>query len=54
MGDTLYVPWEGGGGGGNGGGVIQVTVLADWDANLGPEEWWVVSQGSDGEGGKKA
>ena len=33
----------------------QVTVLGDWDEELDPGEWWVVSQGSNGkgEGGKK-
>ena len=52
MGDTRYVPWAEGG---NGGTVSQVTVLGDWDEDfpMDPGEWWVVSQGSDGEGGKK-
>ena len=52
VGDTRYVPWAEGG---NGGTVSQVTVLGDWDEELDPGEWWVVSQGSngEGEGGKK-
>ena len=35
--------------------VGQVTVLGDWDEELDPGEWWVVLQGSngEGEGGKK-
>ena len=51
VGDTRYVPWAEGG---NGGTVSQVTVLGDWDEELDPGEWWVVSQGSnwEGEGGK--
>ena len=28
-------------------------MVADWDEELDPQEWWVVSQGSNGEGGKK-
>ena len=52
LGDTRYVPWAEGG---NGGTVIQVMVLGDGDEELDPGEWWVVSQGSngEGEGGKK-
>ena len=50
MGDTRYVPWEEGG---NGGTVSKVTVLGDWDEELDLGEWWVVSHGSNGEGGKK-
>ena len=52
VGDTRYVPWAEGG---NGGTVRQVTVLGDWDKELDLGEWWVVSQGSngEGEGGKK-
>ena len=45
-----YVPWAEGGKGGT---VNQVTVLADWDEELDPGECWVVSQGPNGEGGKK-
>ena len=46
------MPWAEGG---NGGTVSQVTVFGDWDEELDPGEWWVVSQGSngEGEGGKK-
>ena len=35
--------------------VSQATVLGDWDEELDPGEWWVVSHGSngEGEGGKK-
>ena len=51
MGDTRYVPRTERG---NGGTVSQVTVLGDRDEELDPGEWWVVSQGSNGEGGKKA
>ena len=40
VGDTRYVPWAQGG---NGGTVSQVTVLGDWDEELDPGEWWVVS-----------
>ena len=47
VGDTRYVPWREGG---NGGTVSQVTLLGDWDEELDPGEWWVVSQGSNGEG----
>ena len=47
VGDTRYVPWEEGG---NGGTVSRVMVLGDWDEELDPGEWWVVSQGSNGEG----
>ena len=49
---TRYVPWAEGG---NGGTVSQVTVLGDWYEELDPGGWWVVSQGSngEGEGGKK-
>ena len=50
VGDTRYVAWEEQA---NGGTVSQVTVLGDWDEELDPGEWWVVSQGSNGEGGKK-
>ena len=50
VGDTRYVPWAEGG---NGGTVSQVTVLGDWDEELDPGDWWVVSQGSTGEGGEK-
>ena len=50
MGHTRYVPWAEGG---NGGTVSHVTVLGDWDEELDPGDWWVVSQGSNGEGGKK-
>ena len=52
VGDTRYVPWREGG---NGGTVSQVTVLRDGDEEWDPGEWWVVSQGSngEGEGGKK-
>ena len=52
VGDTRYVPWAEGGTGGT---VSQVTVLGDCDEELDPGEWWVVSQGSngEGEGGKK-
>ena len=52
VGDTRYVLWAEGG---NGGTVSLVTVLGDWDEELDPGEWWVVSQGSngEGEGGKK-
>ena len=50
VGDTRYVAWEEGG---NGGSVSQVTVLGDWDEELHPGEWWVLSQGSNGEWGKK-
>ena len=28
-------------------------MLADWDEELEPGDWWVVSQGSEGEGKKK-
>ena len=48
--DRLNVPWEEGG---NGGTISQVTVLGDWDEEADPGQWWVVSQGSNGEGGKK-
>ena len=41
------------GGGGLWGIVNQVMLLEDWDMDLGPEEWWVVFQGSNAEGGKK-
>ena len=47
VGDTRYVPWVEGG---NGGTVSQVTVLGDWDEELDPGKWCVVSQGSNGEG----
>ena len=47
VGDTRYVPWAEGG---NRGTVSQVTVLGDGDEKLDPGEWWVVSQGSNGEG----
>ena len=47
VGDTRYVPWAEGG---NGGTVSQVTVLGDWDEELDPGEWWVVSRGCNGEG----
>ena len=50
VGDTRYVRWEEAG---NGETVSQVTVLGDWDEELDLGEWWVVSQGSNGEGGKK-
>ena len=50
VGDTRYVPWAEGG---NGGTVSQVTVLGDWDEELDPGDWWVVSRGSTGEGGEK-
>ena len=50
MGDTRYVLWAEGG---NGGTVGQVTVLGDWDEELRPKEWWVVSQWSEGGQGKK-
>ena len=50
VGDARYVPWAEGG---NGGTISQVTVLGDWDEELDPREWWVVLQGSNGEGGKK-
>ena len=50
MGDPRYVPWKERG---NGGTVSQVTVLGGWDEELHPGEWWVVSQGCNGEGGKK-
>ena len=50
VGDTRYVPWKEGG---NGGTVRQVTVLGDGDEELDAGDWWVVSQGSNGEGGKK-
>ena len=30
-----------------------MTVLGDWDQELHPGEWWVVSQGSNEEGGEK-
>ena len=50
VGDTQYVPWAEGG---NGGTVSQVTVLGDWDEELYPGDWWVVSQGSNGEGREK-
>ena len=50
MGDTRYVPWAEGG---NRGTVSQVTVLGDWDEEIDPGQWWVVSQGSIGEGRKK-
>ena len=39
--------------GGNGGTVSQVRVLGDWDEELDPGDWWVVSQGSTGERGEK-
>ena len=48
--DTRYVPWAAGG---NGRALGQVTMLGDWDQELDPGEWWVVLQGSNGEGGKK-
>ena len=48
VGDTRYFPWKEGG---NGWTVSQVTVLGDWDEELDPGEWWVVSQGTNGEGG---
>ena len=50
VGVTWYVPWAEGG---NGGTVSQVTVLGDWDEELHPGEWWVVSQGSNRKWGKK-
>ena len=50
VGDTLYVPWKEGG---NGGTISQVTALGHWNEELDPVDWWVVSQGSNGEGGKK-
>ena len=50
MGDTRCVPWAEGG---NGGTANQVTMLRDWDEELDPGDWWVVSQGSNREGGKK-
>ena len=50
VGDTRYVP---GAEGGNGGTVSQVTMLGDWDEELDPGDWWVVSQGSNGEEGNK-
>ena len=50
VGATRYVPWKEGGDGGT---VSQVTVLGDGDEELDPGEWWVVSQGSNGEGGKE-
>ena len=50
VGDTRCVPWMEGG---NGGTVIPVTVLGDWDEELHPGDWWVVSQGSTGEEGEK-
>ena len=40
------------GGGGQWGTVNQVTVLGDGDEELDPGDWWVVSQGSTGEGEK--
>ena len=46
VGDTRYVHWAEGD---NGGTVSQVTVLGDWDEDLDPGEWLVVSQGSNGE-----
>ena len=48
--DSRYVPWAEGG---NGGTVIQVTVLGDWDEELDPWDWWVVSKRSTGKGGEK-
>ena len=45
MGDTRYVHWAEGDSGGT---VNQVTVLGDRDEELRPQEWWVVSQGSEG------
>ena len=45
-GDTRYVPCAEGG---NGGTVNQVTVSGDWDEELDPGVWWVLSQGSNGE-----
>ena len=45
VGDTRYVPSAEGG---NAGTVSQVAVLGDWDEELRPKEWWVVSQGSEG------
>ena len=50
VGYTWYVPWEEGG---NGGTVNQVTMLGAWDEDLCPDEWWMVSQGSNGECGEK-
>ena len=50
VGDTRYVTWAEGG---NRGTISQVTVLGDWDEELDPGEWWVVSQGSNGKGVKK-
>ena len=50
VGDIRYVPRAEGG---NGGTVSQVTVLGDWDEELDPGDWWVVSKGSTGEGGEK-
>ena len=50
MGDTWCVPWREGG---NGGTVSQVTVLVNRDEKLHPGDWWVVSRGSNREGGKK-
>ena len=45
-----YVPWAEGG---NGGTVSQVTVFGDGDEELDPGDWWVVSQGCNGEEGEK-
>ena len=38
---------------GNGGTVSQVTVFGEWDEELDPEEWWVISQGFNEEAGEK-
>ena len=49
VGDTRYVPWAEGGKGGT---VGQVAVLGDWDDELDRGDYWVISQGSNGEGGQ--
>ena len=46
VGDTRYVSWSEWG---NGATLSQVTVLGDWDDELDPGAWWVVSQGSTGD-----
>ena len=49
-GDIRYVPWAEGGSGGT---VSQVTVLGDWDEELAPGNWWLVSQGDTGKAREK-
>ena len=51
VGDTRDVPSAEGG---NGGTIcVRGLVLGDWDEDLNPQDWWVVSQGFKGERGRK-